>query len=176
MGDQIPRYGNLFGSAMFFFLAPGTVAGFAPWVISDWRLPAGGFGVLQWTGAALIAVSAIALIECFIRFVRDGEGTPAPVAKTKKLVVKGLYRHTRNPMYVAVAGLIFGQAILFQNTQVAWYGAAVWFAFHIFVVFFEERRLRREFGSEYEAYRKNVPRWLPRLTPWRPEKNEGAAR
>lgn len=171
MAGQIPRYDNLFGSAVFFFIAPGTVGGFAPWVISDWRLPEGAFAIPQYAGAVLISISLIALIECFVRFAQEGDGTPAPVAKTKKLVVKGLYRHTRNPMYVAVLGLIFGQALFFENVQVAWYGAAIWFTFHIFVVFFEERRLRREFGGEYDVYHRNVPRWLPRLTPWRPDKS-----
>jgi protein-S-isoprenylcysteine O-methyltransferase Ste14 len=124
----------------------------------------------QWTGAAVIVVAGLALVECFIRFALEGEGTPAPVAPTKKLVVKGLYRYVRNPMYVAVVGLILGQALLFESTQVAWYGAAIWFFFHVFVFFFEERRLRREFGADYVLYRANVPRWIPRLTPWRPEK------
>ena len=96
-----------------------------------------------------------------------GLGTPAPIAPTQNLVVTGLYRYVRNPIYVAVVAIILGQAMLFADWRLLVYGALIWLGFHIFV-----RRLRgadapQSFGAEYESYRANVPRWLPRLTPWR---------
>jgi protein-S-isoprenylcysteine O-methyltransferase Ste14 len=153
------------GSTLFFFLAPGTVAGFIPWWITRWRLPE--LNALTVAGAALTLIALAMLIECFARFALKGLGTPAPVAPTQHLVVTGLYRFVRNPMYVAVLGLIFGQALVFQSSTLAAYGAAIWLAFHTFVFFYEEPTLRRSFGATYETYCQRVPRWLPRITPWR---------
>ena len=79
----------------------------------------------------------------------------------------GLYRHVRNPIYVAVVAIVLGQAALFGNGPLLWYGAVLWLAFHLFVIGYEEPTLRQTFGAEYENYRGNVPRWIPRLTPWR---------
>ena len=94
-------------------------------------------------------------------------GTPAPIAPTRNLVVTGLYRHVRNPIYVSVAAVILGQALLFGDWRLFLYGALVFVAFHIFVLAYEEPTVRESYGAEYETYRANVPRWLPRLTPWR---------
>ncbi len=116
----------------------------------------------------LILAGLPALIDSFARFVLDGLGTPAPVAPTRKLVVTGLYRYVRNPMYTALLAIIFGQALLFGDPRLAVLGALAWAASHIFVAGFEEPRLEREFGAQYAAYRANVPRWIPRWTPWRP--------
>jgi protein-S-isoprenylcysteine O-methyltransferase Ste14 len=93
-------------------------------------------------------------------------GTPAPVAPTKNLVVTGLYRYVRNPIYVAVVAIIVGQALLFGAWGLVLLGTVLWLAFHLFVVAYEEPTLQETFGAEYEAYRANVPRWVPRLTPW----------
>lgn len=116
----------------------------------------------------LILTGLPALIDSFARFVVDGLGTPAPVAPTQKLVVTGLYRYVRNPMYVSVLTIIFGQVFLFGDARLAVLGALAWAASHIFVTGFEEPRLAREFGVQYAAYRANVPRWIPRLNPWSP--------
>jgi protein-S-isoprenylcysteine O-methyltransferase Ste14 len=157
------RVEALIGSALFFCIAPGSIAGLIPWWITGWRI-GDGFPI---AGGILIALSFALLIECFIRFALRGGGTPAPVAPTQHLVVTGFYRHVRNPMYVAVLGLIFGQMLLFGSAALLAYGVIVWMAFFIFVVAFEEPRLKREFPEEYAAYFANVPRWLPRLTPWK---------
>ena len=101
-----------------------------------------------------------------MRFALQGLGTPAPIAPPQHLVVTGLYRYVRNPMYVAVAAVIFGQAILFGDWRLLAYGALCLF-FHLFVVGYEEPTLKTSFGAEYEAFRINVPRWIPRLTAWR---------
>ena len=94
-------------------------------------------------------------------------GAPAPVAPTKNLVVIGLYRHVRNPIYVAVVAIILGQAMLFGDWRLVLLGALLWLAFHLFVVAYEEPTLQDTFGSEYEAYRANVRRWVPRVVAWR---------
>ena len=156
------------GSALFFVLAPGTVAGLVPWWISRWRFdtPAAWFS-LPVAGALLAAAGAIVLIDSFVRFAVQGIGTPAPVFPTRHLVVTGLYRHVRNPMYVAVVAVIAGQGLLFGNLRVLAYGGLVWLAFHLFVLAYEEPTLQATFGIEYERFRAGVPRWIPRLTPWR---------
>ena len=98
-----------------------------------------------------------------MRFVVEGLGTPAPVAPTEKLVVGGLYRYVRNPMYLAVAATIVGQALVLGRPVLflyaAVFGAVVW----AFVHWYEEPTLRRQFGDEYDAYRREVPGWWPRF-------------
>jgi protein-S-isoprenylcysteine O-methyltransferase Ste14 len=152
-----------------FLAVPGTVAGLGPWWISGWRMAPAPFGLepLRWIGAALIAAGVVGLCECFARFELVGLGTPSPAAPTEQLVVSGLYRRVRNPMYVAVVAVIFGQALLLGSAALLVYGAVVWLMFHLFVIAYEEPTLRRSFGADYEAFRAAVPRWIPRLTPWR---------
>ncbi len=158
------------GSILFFFLAPGTVAGLVPWLISRWTFepPFLGSDATRFIGAALIFAALDIIVDSFARFAVTGEGTPAPTNTTRHLVVSGYYRFVRNPMYVAVATAIVGQAILFGSSNVFVYGAFVLFITHIFVVSYEEPTLARAFPEEYRAYRANVPRWIPRLTPWSP--------
>ena len=118
-------------------------------------------------GGVLIIAGVPGLVDSFARFALEGLGTPAPVAPTQKLIVTGLYRYVRNPMYIAVVTVILGQALLFGDERLLSYGALFWLACHVFVVTYEEPTLRRTFGLEYEAFRADVPRWIPRLTPWR---------
>jgi protein-S-isoprenylcysteine O-methyltransferase Ste14 len=107
----------------------------------------------------------------------EGFGTPAPVAAPERLVVGGVYRYVRNPMYVAVLAAIFGQALLLGQLGLLLYAAAVWLITAAFVRFYEEPTLTRRFGADYEAYRRAVPAWWPRLRPWKPsERDEGGAR
>ena len=106
-------------------------------------------------------------MDSFARFALQGSGTPAPIAPTRNLVVTGLYRYVRNPIYIAVVAVTFGQAILFGDWRLLWYGALLWLFFHVFVVMYEEPTLEQTFGTEYEDFRANVPRWIPRFTPWR---------
>lgn len=157
------------GSALFLVIAPGTVAVLVPWTISDWRMdpPLLGFPPARWLGLILIAAGLPALLDSFARFALRGLGTPAPILPTRHLVVSGLYRHVRNPMYVAVVSAIVGQGLLLGDSRVLAYGLALWAVFHLFVRGYEEPTLRRTFGAEYEAFTANVPRWLPRLRPWR---------
>ena len=165
------RISALAGTAMFLLLAPGVVAGLVPWWISRWRMhpPLLDLAGLRVLGGLLVAAGAPAVLDSFARFARDGLGTPAPVLPTQHLVVTGLYRHVRNPMYVGVAWLIFGQGLLLGDARLLAYGALVWLAFHIFVRVYEEPTLRRTYGAEYQRFCASVPRWIPRATPWRGE-------
>ena len=115
----------------------------------------------------LIIAGVPGLLDSFARFALEGLGTPAPIAPPQKLVVTGLYRYVRNPIYIAVVAVIFGQALLFGDGRLLWYGALLWVSFHVVVVVFEEPALQQTFDTEYESFRTNVPRWIPRLTPWR---------
>ena len=150
------------GSAAFFALAPGVVAGVVPWLLTHWHAHSW-WAPLRVAGALLILAGVPILVQAFARFVVEGVGTPAPVAPTERLVVGGLYRHVRNPMYVAVAATIVGQALLLGRAVLfLWAGAfavAVW----SFVRWYEEPTLSRRFGAEYEEYRRAVPAWRPRL-------------
>jgi protein-S-isoprenylcysteine O-methyltransferase Ste14 len=162
------------GSALFFAVAPGTVAGLVPWWLTGWRLrqPLAHWAPLRVVGILLVAAGAAVLVQSFTRFVVEGLGTPAPVAPTAHLVVGGLYRYVRNPMYVAVVAVIAGQALLLWQPVLVPYAAMVAAAFVLFVLGYEQPTLRRQFGSSYEAYRRAVPAWWPRLRPWRPERDE----
>jgi protein-S-isoprenylcysteine O-methyltransferase Ste14 len=162
------RFLAVLGSALFLVIAPGTVAGVAPWWISGWRMqaPLLHFSPFRWVGVLLIAAGVPVLLDSFARFAVKGLGTPAPVFPTRHLVVSGLYRYVRNPMYVAVAALIFGQGLLFGEVRVLEYGVLVWLCFHLFVLLYEEPTLRRSFGAEYETFCANVGRWVPRLSAW----------
>jgi protein-S-isoprenylcysteine O-methyltransferase Ste14 len=155
----------MLGSAIFFAVAPGVVAGLLPWWLTGWRmspiwLP------LRVAGALLAAAGAAFLLHAFTRFVTEGRGTPAPVAPTERLVTGGVYRYVRNPMYLAVLAAILGQALLFGEPVLLAYAAVVGVAVISFVIGYEEPTMRKRYGAEYEAYRRAVPGWLPRLTPW----------
>jgi protein-S-isoprenylcysteine O-methyltransferase Ste14 len=117
-------------------------------------------------GATLLALSAVVLVQAFVRFVREGHGTPAPVAPTERLVVGGLYRYVRNPMYVAVVGAIVGQALLLGRPVLVVYAAVAGACMAAFVRGYEEPLLAARYGEQYRAYRRAVPGWLPRLRPW----------
>lgn len=156
------------GSALFFIAAPGMVAGLLPWLLTDrYRLPWSTQPGLVPVGWVLIVVAAALLLHAFARFAFEGQGTPARVAPTEQLVVGGIYRHVRNPMYVAVLSIILGQALLFSSWALVAYATIAAIAMVSFVKFYEEPTLPRRYGAGYEAYRRAVPGWLPRLTPWR---------
>lgn len=161
----------ILGSTLFFVAAPFLLAGLVPWWLTGWQLRPAFFaiGPIRLVGAALILAGIPVLIDSFARFALQGLGTPAPVAPTQHLVVTGPYRHVRNPMYVAVIAIILGQALLFADVRLLAFGAAFWLTCHLFVLAYEEPTLHRTFGAEYEVFRSHVPRWIPRLTPWRAE-------
>jgi protein-S-isoprenylcysteine O-methyltransferase Ste14 len=155
------------GSLLFLVIAPGTVAVLIPWAISGWALDAGWPLVLRVAGFALTGLGAVALLACFAQFVREGRGTPAPVAPTETLVVHGLYRYVRNPMYLAVGAVILGQALAFPSLGVLVWAAVFAVAVVVFVLAYEQPTLARRYGEEYHAYCRAVPGWWPRRTAWR---------
>jgi protein-S-isoprenylcysteine O-methyltransferase Ste14 len=171
---MVRKVSAIIGSAIFLVIAPGSVAALAPWWISRWRLnpPLFGLSFIRFAGGALIALGAIGLLDSFARFAVQGVGTPAPVFPTRHLVVTGLYRYVRNPMYLAVVSMIFGQALLLGNVTLLQYGTLVWALCHVFVVVYEEPKLRASFGYEYKSYCNDVARWIPGFTAWSGPKRE----
>jgi protein-S-isoprenylcysteine O-methyltransferase Ste14 len=167
------------GSAVFFLLAPGVVVGLIPWLLTRWqaREPLPYWAPMRVLGGVLLVAGLIVVIQAFARFVMEGFGTPAPVAAPERLVVGGVYRYVRNPMYVAVLAAIVGQALLLGQLGLLLYAALAWLVVALFVRFYEEPTLTRRFGADYEAYRHAVPAWWPRLRPWNPgEREEPGAR
>jgi protein-S-isoprenylcysteine O-methyltransferase Ste14 len=160
------RRSALLGSALFLVVAPGVVAGLVPALITDWAVDARLPAPLRVLGFAVLVVAAGFLLHAFGRFALEGVGTPAPVAPTRRLVVGGVYRYVRNPMYLAVLGAIAGQALVFGSLGLVAYGGVLAIVFVAFVRVYEEPTLRAEYGEEYDAYRAAVPGWLPRLTPY----------
>src|SRR5208282_4527763 len=118
------RVPAILGSALFLVVAPGSLAGLLPWWISGWRMqpPLLHFFPFRVIGVLLIAAGIPLLLECFARFALQGMGTPAPIAPPQHLVVTGLYRYVRNPMYVAVVLVIVGQGLLLGNVSLLEYG------------------------------------------------------
>ena len=168
-GQEPRRVFAVLGTAVFLLVVPGTVVGLVPWWISRWHVQAPflGFTPFHAIGALLIAAGIPVLLESFGRFALQGVGTPAPIFPTQYLVVKGFYRYVRNPMSIAVVSVILGQALLLGNIRVLAYAIFVWLAMHLFVLIYEEPTLRKSFGAEYETFCAHVPRWIPRLSPWR---------
>ena len=135
----VRRVSAILGPAVFLVIAPGFVAGLVPWWISRWRVeaPLLGMSFLRFVGGVLITLGLVALLDSFVRFAVQGVGTPASVFPTRHLEISGLYRHVRNPMYVAVVMTIFGQGVLLGNVRLLEYGGLVWFLFHSFVLLYD---------------------------------------
>jgi protein-S-isoprenylcysteine O-methyltransferase Ste14 len=155
------------GSAVFFVVGPGIVVGLIPWSLTGWQVrePAPYWAPMRVLGAMLLVAGLIVLVRACVRFVVEGFGTPVPVAAPDRLVVGGPYRYVRNPMYVAILGAIVGQALLLGRLGLLLYAAALWLIAVAFVRRYEEPTLARRFGADYEAYRRAVPAWWPRLRP-----------
>jgi protein-S-isoprenylcysteine O-methyltransferase Ste14 len=157
------------GSAAFFVVAPGTVVGLVPWLITRWEFdrPLPYWVVAQVVGASLICVGLIPTVHAFTQFARAG-GTPMPLAPTERLVVSGFNRYVRNPMYVGLLIVLVGQALLFGQFSLLLYAVVMWAVTAAFVRWYEEPTLTRQFSADYPAYRRAVPAWLPRPRPWNP--------
>ena len=152
--------GPILKTAIFTVVAPGTIIVYVP------SLLVGGFsrpstGPLTWLGVIVIALGAAIYFRCAWEFAVRGLGTPAPIAPTKYLVTTALHRYMRNPMYLGVLLVVLGEAALYRSLHVLEYAAFFCVAVHLFVVFYEEPTLRRQFGESYEEYRREVPRWIP---------------
>src|SRR5262249_49648951 len=152
----------ILGSAIFLVMAPGIVAGYVPWRICRWQVgaPLLGTSLFRLAGVLLIAAGLPVLLYAFAPVALPGPGKPPTIFPTSHLVVSGLFRYVRNPMYVAVVSLALGQGLFFGSVRVLAYGIAVWAGFHLFVLFYEEPTLRKTYGPEYEQFCANVPRWI----------------
>jgi protein-S-isoprenylcysteine O-methyltransferase Ste14 len=151
-------------SLLWTVLLPGMVAGYIPWryfgvsqVQLDFSNP------LHLLGLVVVAVGVALLAACIWEFAHRGRGTLSPVDPPKALVVQGLYRYVRNPMYVAVSAIVLGEALLVRSTALLVYWAIFFALVNLFVRFYEEPALRAQFGDSYERYTERVGRWLPRL-------------
>jgi protein-S-isoprenylcysteine O-methyltransferase Ste14 len=152
-------------SALWAILLPGMVAGYVPWrYFGLGRAPAS-FGAAQAAGLLCIGVGSALLVACIVEFARRGRGTLSPLDPPRRLVVRGLYRYVRNPMYLSVTIIVLGEALWIGSRTLAIYWA-IWFAAaHLFVVGYEEPNLRERFGSSYNAYARRVRRWIPSSRP-----------
>ena len=154
------------GSALFFLIGPCLEAGVGPWLLTgfetraEWPVP------VRVLGVVLIGAGLAVIVAAFARFAREGRGTPAPVAPPPRLVVGGAYRHVRNPMYVATAAVIAGEGLLLGQPVLLAAAAVYVAALSLLVRLHEEPAMRARFGAQYDAYRRAVPGWLPRLRPW----------
>jgi protein-S-isoprenylcysteine O-methyltransferase Ste14 len=155
----------LLRSIFFTFLLPGTVTVLIPyWLISS--RGAGAFSNhrgLRYSGLPLIIIGAAGLLWCIWEFFSKGRGTLAPIDPPKNLVIEGLYRYVRNPMYVSVVTILLGEAIFFMSKPVLIEAGIFFVMANLFVAFYEEPALRQQFGDSYEKYRQTVGRWIPRF-------------
>jgi len=151
-------------SLLFTFLLPGTIGGYLPLsILHTTGAPLAAAPVWRWLGLIPLLLGLATYVWCVADFALAGRGTPAPIDPPKVLVVRGLYRVTRNPMYVGVLSVIAGESWLFGSAPLVFYTFVVFACFHCFVIGYEEPTLRRSFGGAYQRYCAAVPRWLPRL-------------
>jgi protein-S-isoprenylcysteine O-methyltransferase Ste14 len=155
--------GLLFWNLIFTILQPGIVVLLIPWLILGSRVRDvlnSEFQHYQYLGIVAFITGLVIMGDCILRFAIQGKGTLSPADPTRKLVIKGLYRYSRNPMYIGVLLMITGEAIIFDSTSLWIYLGIVFAAFNVFILFVEEPRLKRDFGEEYEIYRGSVRRWV----------------
>jgi protein-S-isoprenylcysteine O-methyltransferase Ste14 len=145
---------------------PGFLLVYIPWWITRFRVP-GSEPAWQWgIAVTVILTGLVPLISSMYRFIFVGRGTLVPGVPTERLVASGLYRYVRNPMYLGVLLSLAGEALLFRSRDIILEALIAWLASHLFILVYEEPTLARRHPDEYPRYRRNVPRWLPRLTPW----------
>lgn len=163
------RNRSIAASVLFtLFGGPGILLVLIPWLITRFHLPAAQPLSQILLAILLIVLGLIPLFESILRFIRVGRGSLVPSVPTERLVVTGFYRFVRNPMYIGVLIVLGAEALLFQSVDLFAELLVAALLMHLFIRFYEEPRLIRTFGDEYLRFRHNVPRWLPRLTPWRP--------
>lgn len=148
----------------------GTFGWLLPYLLGDWRFhrPLPWWGVAQTAGVVLIGLGLVPQVRSFVDFIRSG-GTPVPAAAPPRLVVSGFYRYVRNPIYVGFLVVLLGETLLFGSLGMLEYTALAWCVGAAGVRFYEEPTLARKFGAEYQAYRRAVRAWIPRLRPWTPD-------
>lgn len=153
----------LLRNLIFTILHPGLVAGLIPfWILGD-KVNTIFVQPLQfyhYSGAIVFVIGLVILLSCIINFAVKGRGTLSPIDPTKHLVITGLYRFSRNPMYVGVTMILIGEAIFFQSNYLLIYLLFIYIAFNIFIMLHEEPRLKKDFGEEYNRYCQKVRRWI----------------
>jgi protein-S-isoprenylcysteine O-methyltransferase Ste14 len=164
------------GSFGFLLVTPGTVAGLVPLLITGWSRPGQSAAWIDVLGGLLVLAGAAVLVHAFVAFAWHGRGTPAPSAPTERLVVEGAYRHVRNPMYVAVMAVVLGQVLLFTSWGLLAYLVVIGVTMATFVQGYEEPTLREAYGPAYDEFCEHVPRWLPRVIPWRGSRTTSSRR
>jgi protein-S-isoprenylcysteine O-methyltransferase Ste14 len=153
---------------VFTVLVPGTVVVAIPYSLLR-EHPAPRPGLSGLLGLLPLTLGVCVYLWCAWDFACAGRGTPAPIDPPRMLVVRGLYRVVRNPMYVGVLLILIGESMFFSSLAILRYTLVVWLMFHLFIVLYEEPTLRKKFGAAYEEYRRNVSRWIPhRPIPARP--------
>ena len=145
----------------FTVLVPGTVAGYLPYAIGSRSAPVASDVTHLIIAVPLFLVGGAIYFWCLWHFAVSGRGTPAPIDPPTQLVVRGLYRRVRNPMYAGVLIVVAGWAVYYRSIRLIEYGVTLAVLFHLFVVLVEEPLLRRRFGAAYEEYCRTVPRWIP---------------
>jgi len=152
-------------TVLFTTLVPGSATVLVPYLLMSWDIRIFSFdlGAIRFLGLPPILLGAVTYLWCAWDFTFTGRGTPAPIDPPKELVVKGLYRYVRNPMYVGITLILLGEALLFESAVLFLYAGFLLVCAHLFIVYYEEPTLRRLFGASYESYRKSVARWTPRL-------------
>jgi protein-S-isoprenylcysteine O-methyltransferase Ste14 len=154
----------MFLRALFAFLVlPGTVGGLVPWLILSTDRDR---GEGSWAGAGVLLIGLLILLWCVRDFYVTGKGTLAPWDPPKRLVVVGLYRFVRNPMYIGVLTLVAGWSLLAGSSLLAGYAGVLAAGFHLRVSLYEEPTLAQQFGSDWIRYNAAVNRWWPRVRPW----------
>ena len=154
----------LIKTIIFSSLVPGTVAILVPyWLLTSPSIqPPMELGRIRYFGALPVLIGVGIYFWCAWDFTFAGKGTPAPIDPPKELVVRGLYRYLRNPMYVGILSILLGEAVLFASWRLCIYTAAAFIFYFLIVVLYEEPTLRHKFGESYRQYCQSVPRWMPR--------------
>jgi protein-S-isoprenylcysteine O-methyltransferase Ste14 len=167
---DVSRARDVVVSVCWYVITGGVAAALVPWWLTGWHAD---HSRAWWPAAAALGVvfvclGLVATGAVFVAFVRAG-GTPMPGAMTGQLVVAGLNRYVRNPIYLGALAVFLGETLLLLRWGMLLFTGAAWLVTAAFVRWYEEPLLVRRFGADYEAYRRAVRAWIPRLRPWTPD-------
>lgn len=162
---NVPTGGKLTAlkTILFMLLIPGLLLVVFPVWLMATNMALFSFGIMKWLAIPFWIVGTAVTIWCAWAFTVRGRGTPSPTDPPKQLVVSGLYRYVRNPIYVGVVIFLLGHVLWYPTLAILWMPIIVAVSAHLFVILYEEPHLRKTFGAGYENYRQQVPRWMPRL-------------
>jgi protein-S-isoprenylcysteine O-methyltransferase Ste14 len=151
-------------SLMWTILFPGFVAGYVPWrFFGLGQIQLKGLSPISFLGLICIGLGVVLLAACIVEFARSGRGTLSPMDPPRHLVIRGLYKYVRNPMYLSVTTIVLGEVLLTHSLALAFYWA-IWFGIvNLFVMGYEEPTLHQSFGRAYDEYTEHVGRWVPKF-------------